>query len=37
MLQEVRRVFVGNYEMRYEIQDDVLYIIRLWRTRENRH
>lgn len=37
MPQEVRRVLAGNYEMRYEIKDDVLYIIRLWHTRENRH
>lgn len=35
--REVRRIFVGNqYEMRYEIQNFVLYILRLWHTREDR-
>ncbi len=33
---EVRRVFVGQYEMRYEIADDTIYILRLWHTRERR-
>lgn len=34
--REVRRMLVGNYEMRYEIQLSVLYILRIWHTRENR-
>ena len=34
--REVRRMFVGNYEMRYEVQDSVIYILRLWHTREDR-
>jgi plasmid stabilization system protein ParE len=34
--REVRRIFVGQYEMRYEIQDATLYILRLWHTREDR-
>lgn len=34
--REVRRIFVGHYEMRYEIQPDTLYILRIWHTRENR-
>jgi plasmid stabilization system protein ParE len=35
-LHEVRRVFVGDYEMRYGIKDATIYILRLWHTRENR-
>lgn len=34
--REVRRIFVGQYELRYEIQDTTLYILRLWHTREHR-
>jgi plasmid stabilization system protein ParE len=34
--REVRRLFVGNYEMRYEIQESTIYILRLWHTREDR-
>ena len=34
--REVRRIFVGNYEMRYEIQASMIYVLRLWHTRENR-
>ena len=33
---EVRRILVGHYEMRYEIADDTIYILRLWHTRERR-
>lgn len=33
---EVRRILVGNYEMRYAIQDGIIYILRIWHTRENR-
>ena len=33
---EVRRILVGQYEMRYEIADDTIYILRLWSTRERR-
>lgn len=31
----VRRLLVGRYEMRYEIQESTLYVLRLWHTREN--
>ena len=31
--REVRRIVVGNYEMRYEIRAWVIYILRLWHTR----
>ncbi|MEI6209716.1 MAG: type II toxin-antitoxin system RelE/ParE family toxin [Desulfuromonadales bacterium] len=34
--REVRRVVAGNYEMRYEIQSSVIYILRIWHTREDR-
>ncbi|WP_293653547.1 type II toxin-antitoxin system RelE/ParE family toxin [Thiolapillus sp.] len=33
---EVRRILVGQYEMRYEIADDTIYMLRLWHTRERR-
>jgi plasmid stabilization system protein ParE len=31
-----RRLQVGHYEIRYEIQDSVIFILRLWHTREDR-
>lgn len=34
--REVRRLLVGDYEMRYEIQESTLYMLRLWHTREGR-
>lgn len=34
--REVRRIVVGNYELRYEIRASVIYILRLWHTREDR-
>ena len=34
--REVRRILVGHYEMRYEIQQSTIYILRLWHTREER-
>ncbi len=34
--REVRRILVGNYEMRYEIQESALYVLRIWHTREDR-
>ena len=34
--REVRRLLVLNYEMRYEIQQDVIYLLRIWHTREDR-
>jgi plasmid stabilization system protein ParE len=34
--REVRRILVGQYEMRYEIQNATLYILRIWHTREDR-
>lgn len=34
--RRVRRILVGEYEVRYEIQDSIIYVLRLWHTRENR-
>lgn len=34
--REVRRIIVGNYEMRYEITDRAIFVLRLWHCRENR-
>ena len=34
--REVRRILVGHYEMRYEIQEATIYVLRLWHTREDR-
>ncbi len=34
--RDVRRLLIGRYELRYEIQQSNLYILRIWHTRENR-
>ena len=34
--RDVRRILVGQYEVRYEIQGSVIYILRLWHMRESR-
>lgn len=34
--RDVRRVLVGDYEMRCEIAGDVVYVLRLWHSREDR-
>lgn len=34
--REVRRLLVGQYEIRYEISGDRIYLLRLWHTREDR-
>lgn len=34
--RNVRRILVGHYEMRYEIQASTIYVLRLWHTREDR-
>jgi plasmid stabilization system protein ParE len=34
--REVRRILVGHYEMRYELQEFTIYVLRLWHTREDR-
>ncbi len=34
--REVRRLLVGRYEMRYELGNNTLYVLRIWHTREKR-
>lgn len=34
--REVRRLIIGQYEMRYEIQTESIRILRIWHTREQR-
>jgi plasmid stabilization system protein ParE len=34
--REVRRILVGRYEMRYEVQAPTIFILRVWHTREHR-
>lgn len=34
--REVRRIIVGDYEIRYEIAVGTIFILRLWHCRENR-
>lgn len=34
--REIRRILVKEYEIRYEIQDLIVYVLRLWHTREDR-
>jgi plasmid stabilization system protein ParE len=34
--KQIRRLIVGQYEMRYEISEGTVYILRIWHTREDR-
>ncbi len=34
--REVRRILIGAYEMRYELNQSTVVILRLWHTRERR-
>jgi plasmid stabilization system protein ParE len=34
--REVRRVLLGDYELRYELRDTELIILRIWHFREDR-
>ncbi|HAT33047.1 MAG TPA: plasmid stabilization protein [Janthinobacterium sp.] len=34
--REIRRVLVGRYELRYEIDAATIHVLRLWHTREER-
>lgn len=34
--REIRIILIGQYEMRYEIQSNSIYILRIWHTREDR-
>jgi plasmid stabilization system protein ParE len=33
---EVRRLLIGDYEMRYEIRNSTIHILRLWHARKHR-
>jgi len=34
--REVRRLLIGDYEMRYELNSNILYVLRIWHTKEHR-
>ena len=34
--RNVRRLVIGDYEVLYEVTETVLYVLRLWHTREDR-
>jgi plasmid stabilization system protein ParE len=34
--REVRRLIVDDYELRYEVRESEIWIVRLWHTREDR-
>lgn len=34
--RDVRRWLIGRYEMRYEIRDKTVFVLRLWHAREDR-
>lgn len=33
---QIRRIFVGHYEIRYEVRDGTIFVLRLWHMREDR-
>ena len=34
--REVRRIVVGDFEVRYELRDEGLFVLRVWHVREDR-
>jgi Plasmid stabilization system protein len=34
--REVRRIIVGHHELRYELAGEVIHVLRIWHTREER-
>lgn len=34
--REIRRIFVGDYELRYEVAGDEIRVLRIWHERERR-
>ena len=34
--RNVRHLFVGDYELRYELTESSIYVLRLWHAREDR-
>jgi plasmid stabilization system protein ParE len=33
--RNVRRLIIGDYELRYEVTETTLYVLRLWHSRED--
>ncbi len=34
--REVRQLFIGDYEIRYEVSEEVLVVLRIWHVHEDR-
>lgn len=34
--RDIRRLLIAHYELRYEVQEQDIYILRIWHTRERR-
>jgi plasmid stabilization system protein ParE len=34
--RDVRRLFLDDYEMRYELRNDTIIVLRVWHTKEDR-
>lgn len=34
--REVRRIIIGDYEIRYELTKNTIFVLRLWHAREDR-
>lgn len=34
--REVRRILVHSYEIRYELRDQTIHVLRIWHSREDR-
>ena len=34
--REVRRLLIGHYEVRYELSNNIFYVLSIWHTREKR-
>ncbi|CAN7540736.1 type II toxin-antitoxin system RelE/ParE family toxin [Rhizobium sp. LjRoot30] len=34
--REVRRIFLGEYEIRYELREADIFVLRIWHSREDR-
>lgn len=34
--RDVRRIIIGDYELRYELTDEEIYVLRLWHDHEDR-
>ena len=34
--EDVRRLVIGDYELRYELTDSLIHIVRIWHEKEDR-